>query len=385
MALRSTTRSTVLTLLASGALSLLATPAFARGGGRGGGGHSSGGGHFSGGQSYSAPHYSAPHVSAAPHYAAPHAYGGSVGVHGASPMRAPAYYGGHGFVGGGRGPYVAGGRVPAFYGGPRGGVWWGARYGWRVPLYWGGYYRPYPAYWGVGYWVTDWIMLDYLAAEEARMMVHSPSGVAVPVESTPLDVNVREELRAQVADYLAMPPPSGSTSTQSDGNTLVVSDPRVAGALAAPHHVFVVSNPVAVVDRTHGGSCNVTAADLVRTSSPVPSGQSSADVLVAASKKGSCAPGTTVAMPIVELVRFEEALLERVTRGAAAAKATDADADSAPVPAPSDLSPTPPTPGTPPPSAHPIAPVAPPAPAPQDLPTPPPPPTTPNSDGSLSL
>jgi hypothetical protein len=380
------TRST--TVLAAAALSLVVTPVFARGGGHGGGGHSSGG-HFSGGHSsaphysaphVSAPHYSAPHVSAAPHYAAPHAYGGSVGVHGASPMRAPAYYGGHhAYLGGGRGPYVAGGRVPAFYGGPRGGVWWGPRYGFRVPLYWGGYYRPYPAYWGLGYWVTDWIMLDYLAAEEARMLAYGgPSAIAVPVESTPLDVGVREELRAQVADYLAMPPPPAGAATPADGNTLVVNDPRVAGALAAPHHVFVVSQPVVVADRTHGGSCNLTAADLVRTSSPVPSGQSTTDVMVAASKKSSCPPGTTVALPIVDLVRFEEALIERVTKGAAAAKAADADADTTPAPSPAPVAP--------PSSFAPTAPTPPQgAPSAEDIMSSPIPPPPANGDGSLSL
>jgi hypothetical protein len=315
------TRST--TLLAATALSLVITPAFARGGGGGRGGGHVGGGHVGGG------HVSAPHYSA-PHYSAPHSYGGGIGG-GASPMRGPVVGYGHGYIGGGRGAYLPGGRVPAFYGGPRrGGVWWGPRYGWHVPVYWGGYYRPYPAYWGVGYWVTDWIMLDYLAAEEARMLAYGGPPVAVPAESMPLDVGAREELRAQIAEYLAMPAPPAGAAAPAPGNMLVVNDPRVARALAAPHHVFVVSQPVSVMDRTTGGTCNLTPADLVRSGAPIPSGHSTADVLVAASKQSSCPAGATVALPVADLVHFEEALLVRVARGSAAAQAADTQAEPAP-------------------------------------------------------
>ena len=333
-------------MLAGAAFLLLVTPAFARGGGGGhGGGSHGGGGHVSGGHvggsapHYSAPHYSAPHYSAphysAPHYSAPHyaapAYRGGIGIHGAAPMRAPIG-GYHGYIGGGRGSYMVGGRVPAFHGGPRGRVWWGPHYGWRVPAYWGGWYRPYGAYWGVGYWVTDWVMLDYLAAEEARRMeYYNRYGVAaVPVESAPLDVGIREELRAQIAEVLSQPVPPTTGTSIGPGNTLVVNDPRIAQALGAPHHVFVVSGPVAVADRTHGGTCNVSGADLLRSSSPIPSGQAAADVTVGAAKSGSCPVGTTVGINVIDLVHFEEALLDRVSRGAAAAKAADAEVESPP-------------------------------------------------------
>ncbi len=374
------TKSTA--ILTAAALSLVITPAFARGG-HGGGGHSSGGAHFGGGGHVSTPHYSAPagHYSA-PHYSAPHysapSYRGPVGgFHGAAPLRAPGVGYGHGYIAGGRGAYVVGGRVPAFYG-HRGGLWYGPRYGWRVPLYWGGYYRPYPAYWGVGYWVTDWIMLDYIASEEARLRAYG-GAVVVPVQTTPIDGGVREELRAQIAEILSMPETQGGAATPSAGNTLVVNDPRVARALAAPHHVFVVSQPVAVVDRGSGAACNLTPADLVRTSSPVPSGQATADVFVAASKTSSCAPGTTVAMPVFELVRFEEGLLARVARGAAAAKSAESEPEAAAtapepdaVPIPTDGAALPPTNA---PSTT--------APAPHDLSTPTPSTTT--LPGAMSL
>ena len=383
--------------LAATALLLVISPAFARGGGGrgGGGGHSSGGhssggfssshssgsygssgSHYSGssgssGRSYSSPHYSSSpsygHSSSGTHYAAPRSYSsGSPGgthyapshgstvygrsynpgvastsgahVYGRSVSRAPVIAGGGrgGYVGGGRGYYAAGGRVPVFVG-RRGyygsGVWWGPQYGWRVPVYWGGYYTPYPAYWGVGYWVTDWVMLDYLALEEARMLAYERSGsyVVVPRESTALPTDVREELRQQIDQYIAEPTPDVPASA-APGNTLVVNDPRVARALGAPHHVFVVSHPVAVTDRTNGGTCNLTHADLLRTSSPVPSGQAWADATVAASKTSSCPAGAVVAVPVAELVRFEGDLLDRVTRGAAAARAADNDPGTAAAP-----------------------------------------------------
>ena len=321
---------------------LCVTPAFARGGGggHGGGGHSSGG-HSGGG------HYSAPSHGAS-HYAAP-AQRGSVGVARGAPMRGPAVGYRYGYLGGGRGAFVVGGRVPYFYGGPRGRLWWGPHYGWHIPAYWGGYYGPYVGYWGVSYWVTDWVMLDYLDAEEARMIASGgPNAVAVPATSAPIASDVREELRAQIAEILATParPAVGATE---QGNTVVVNDPRVARALAAPHHVFVVSHAVTVTDRTNGGTCVLTPGDLLRSSAPIPSGQSFADVSVAASKKASCSPGAVVALPIVDLVHFEEALLERVAKAAAAAKATDTETEPAPIP-PSPVTPAP-TPPAPPPSA----------------------------------
>jgi hypothetical protein len=219
--------------------------------------------------------------------------------------------------------------VPWFHGGyagPHGRLWWGPGYGWRVPVYWGGYYRPYWGYWGLSFWVTDWIMLDYLAAEEARIVAYGGAdAVAVPATSAPVEYGVREELRAQVADILATPAPAGAGTTLTPGNTLVVSDPRIARALGASHHVFVVSRGVTVTDRTGGGTCALTQGDLLRSSSAIPSGQSMVDIAVAASKKGSCAPGAIVALPVADLVRFEEALIERVTRGAAAAKAAETE------------------------------------------------------------
>src|SRR5262249_48106640 len=157
------------------------------------------------------------------------------------------------------------------------------------PGYWRGYWAPYGAYWGVGFWVTDWVMLSYLAAEESRMQAYGPM-VVVPAESAPVDVGVREELREQITEDLANPAPPAK-DTAAAGNTLVVADPRVAGALAAPHHVFIVSEPVTVMSRATGAACELTQADLLRTSSPVPSGQSTADVTVAGAKKGSCTPG----------------------------------------------------------------------------------------------
>jgi hypothetical protein len=326
-----TTRNTKKTAaLAGTAVALLiATPAFARGGG---GGHG-GGGHFSGGHSsggYSGGH-SGGTSHATPHYSAP-SHGSFAGTH-ASPMHGPSVGDRHGYIGGGRGAFVAGGRVPYFYGGPHGRVWWGPHYGWRVPAYWGGYYGPYLGYWGVSFWVTDWVMLDYLAAEEARRHAYG----APPVTSAPIAVDVRDELRAQIAELLLTPTPPTSSSADAS-NTLGVSDVRVARALAAAHHVFVVSQPVTVTDRTNGGTCALSQGDLLRTSAPIPSGQSFADVHVAGSKGGSCAPGVVAAIPIIHLVQFEEALIDRVARGAAAAKATEAEAESAP-PAPSETAP----------------------------------------------
>jgi len=249
--------------------------------------------------------------------------------------RPGGWAGGHGYyVGGGRGYYAPGARVPVFVGGRRGGIWWGPQYGWRVPVYWGGYYTPYAGYWGVGYWVTDWVMLDYLAMEEARMMAYENSyGYAVPAprEQVALPTDVREELRLQIEQLIAEPAPDVAASA-APGNTLVVNDPRVARALGAPHHVFVVSHPIQVTDRTNGGTCNVTHADLLRTSAPVPSGQAWADARVAASKTSSCPAGAIVAVPVAELVRFEGDLIDRVTRGSAAAKA--AENDPAPAVAP---------------------------------------------------
>jgi hypothetical protein len=248
----------------------------------------------------------------------------------------------HGYIGGGRGGYAVGGHVPYFRGGVYGGrLWWGPGYGWRVPVYWGGYYYPYAGYWGVSYWVTDYVMLDYLAAEEARRNAYG--GGAVPVASPPIDGGVREELRAQIASILANPV-APATSSTGPGNTLVVNDPRVMGALSAPHHVFVASSAVTVTDRTNGGTCILTQGDLLRSSAPMPSGQSYADVSVAAAKKGSCAPGAVVALPIADLVHFEEALIDHVAKGAAAAKATDSEPEAAPAPnATPSAAPAPPT------------------------------------------
>lgn len=319
-------------------------------------GHSSSYGSSYGHSSVGGTHYTAPARGTVTHYGA--VQGGNVTGRNYSPsvmgvrgsVRSPVIAGGGrgGYIGGGRGYYAPGRHVPVFVGG-RGyygrGVWWGPQYGWRVPVYWGGYYTPYPAYWGVGYWVTDWIMLDYLAMEEARMMAYEGSyAVAIPRESPPLPTDVREELRLQIEQYIAEPTPEVPASA-APGNTLVVNDPRVARALGAPHHVFVVSHPVSVTDRTNGGTCNITNADLLRTSSPVPSGQAWVDARVAASKTSSCPAGAIVAVPVAELVRFEQDLLERVGRGAAAAKAAGDDpAASAPPAA------TPPA-GAPPPTA----------------------------------
>jgi hypothetical protein len=204
-------------------------------------------------------------------------------------------------------------------------------------VYWGGYWAPYYGYWGVGFWVTDWVMLDYLAAEEARRaQMYGSEYVATPVQSTPVVQSVRDELRGQIEELLAAP--AAAVPSETRNGTFMVNDPRVSRALGSQHHVWVVSRAVTVTDRSNGGTCVLSQGDLLRSSAPIPSGQTYADVSVAGSKKGSCAPGAIAAVPIVELVHFEESLIDRVMTGAAAAKATETEPEQ-----------TEPPPGAPPP------------------------------------
>jgi len=188
----------------------------------------------------------------------------------------------------------------------------------------------------------------------------------VPVRAAPVDTNVREELRLQIAEILASPAQAVPSTTGQNG-ALVVNDPRIARALASQHHVYVLSQPVTVTNRSNGGTCALTPGDLLRSSSPVPSGQAYAELAVASSNPTSCAAGSNVAVTVADLVRFEEGLITRVASGAAAAKAADDDAESAPpngAPAtPNNAAPSGPQPV---PQSAP-APSAPPAPAPSQL------------------
>jgi len=91
--------------------------------------------------------------------------------------------------------------------------------------------------------------------------------------------------------------------------------PRILADVSPNHpHIFVVSGPLEVIDRS-GQACGLTAGDVLRLSTaPLPDA-TSADLRIVASKNQECPKGTSVSVGLADLQEMQNSMRSSIDQG----------------------------------------------------------------------
>ena len=231
------------------------------------------------------------------------------------------YYGAYAYHGYHMHVYAPGRYYPgAYYG------WayrpWGTpvHYGWGFynrPWYgyYGAYYSPYPVYSSPALWLTDYTLSQTLAdAYQARAEANAGQPASQAYAGPPLSPDAKQMIANEVQNDIALENAQAAANGEQG-----VPDARqnsVARLMEdGKPHAFLAGREVDVVDES-GLECAITDGDILQLGAPVAPQDSTARVIVMASKGGKdCRTGTAVAIGIDELQEMDNHLREQVDAG----------------------------------------------------------------------
>jgi hypothetical protein len=192
-------------------------------------------------------------------------------------------------------------RAPVYY-----------RWGWDSSPwygYYGGYFRPYPVYTSPALWLTDYLVATTLQAAYAeRMAAGAEARNAAYAGATPMTPDVKQAIANEVQLQIQ----AERTEAQSGGMSSGALPPSLSDGAA---HVFIVSRGLDVQNLSAGGAeCPISEGDVLQLPPGGANGEM-ANVVVLASKGGSCPRRSTVAVPVTELVEMQNSLRETLSQG----------------------------------------------------------------------
>lgn len=176
--------------------------------------------------------------------------------------------------------------------------WWWASAPWCG--YYGYYYRPYSYYYGPSYWLTDYILADYLA-EQYAIAAANARAADDAARAALIDEEIKAQLRAQVEQ---------NVREQEQQSPTVLND-----RLTDLKHIFVVSQDLTAMPSDGSAACSLSAGDLIRLTAAPGQDDQVASVTVVTSKKGSCPAGIRVDVAISSLQEFENDFNEKLEDG----------------------------------------------------------------------
>jgi hypothetical protein len=208
---------------------------------------------------------------------------------------------------------------PAFYG-------W-AYNPWAVPVayswgfaanpwygFYGAYFTPYPVYGSPALWLTDYLISQSLANAYQAQQEADASAVAAAYAGPPLAPQVKQLVSAEVQQEVALENAEAQQNSQQQ-----VPDPASSGIARllsdGKPHVFVAGKEVDVIDMS-GRECAVTDGDVVQLNAPPGPADTTANVVVLASKGGAeCPRSATVAIGLDDLQDMNNHMREMVDQG----------------------------------------------------------------------
>ena len=178
--------------------------------------------------------------------------------------------------------------------------------------YYGPFFRPYAIYRSPSLWLTDFLVSSTL---QAAYLAHRDDPGAAPEESLDGSAPMSDDVKGMIADEVR----TQLAEEQAEGAALA-SDPPPPPADSLPPafsgagpHIFVVSDALEV-ENTAGGPCQIREGDAVQLNGPPASG-ASAQVRVMASKGSDCPAGTTVSVPLPDLVEMSNNMRANIEQG----------------------------------------------------------------------
>jgi hypothetical protein len=212
---------------------------------------------------------------------------------------APGFYYGPAFYGWAYNPWAA---PIAFGWGWAGNPWYG---------YYGGYFTPYPVYASPSLWLTDYLISQQLQAAYAQ---HAADAAAAQQASfTPMAPDVKQQIADEVHRQIALENAEAAAGPQnppdpgSSGVARMLSDNTA--------HVFVVSSGLDV--QSDAGPCPVTQGDVLRLNLGPRSDNTTAILIVLASKGQDCQRGATVTLGVADLQDMQNSMRETLDTGLA--------------------------------------------------------------------
>ncbi len=208
---------------------------------------------------------------------------------------------------------------------------------WHHPWYgyYGYYFAPYPYYVGASYWLTDYMLSnDLQAAYDAGHAdgvaaaggdAPAPDGSAPPpVDAPPVADAAPDGLTPQIKDRIAqeveadIEVENGEAALNDAGQQSDPETSSIAVLLAdGKSHVFVVGQPVDVENELTGEACSVSEGDVLQTTTPPGPDDTTASLVVLASKRGGkeCGKAATVTVKLDDLQEMRNHMRESVDQG----------------------------------------------------------------------
>ena len=225
--------------------------------------------------------------------------------------------------------------VPDFYG-------W-AYYPWDAPVYYGwgwegspwfafysGFFSPWDSYPSGAAWLTDFLIgqtlqdgypADAQAAGGQQDAGFAPSDADAPQASddtsapadTPITPDIKQMIAEEVKQQLAF---ENAAAAQPDQAPTLDGLPQVL----VPNHLFVVDQ-VQNVATADSQQCTLSAGDVIKLVAAPPDGAAAADLTVISSRKGDCAAGLTVSVPLENLQEMQNNFRAQLDSGLQALRA----------------------------------------------------------------
>jgi len=193
--------------------------------------------------------------------------------------------------------------VPVAYPWPWGAAPWLAFYG--------PYFAPLPVYSSPAMWLTDYLLARTLEeAFAARSEEQDPASAAqAPSGSTPISADIKSQIAEEVRKQLQEEQGQGGTPWWSEQSSKVLPPSLSDGG----PHLFVASDTIDV-KKTAGESCLIGEGDAIQMKGGLPRA-ANANVVVLASKQSSCPAGSSVMVPIADLVEMHNSMREKLDSG----------------------------------------------------------------------
>lgn len=197
---------------------------------------------------------------------------------------------------------------------------WG--WGWWYP-HWSWYFAPYPVYSQPSYWVTDYVISDYIAerqsavsaddaaraadlsAQRAQLSADQAQKAKEEAEKAQAAAQITQPIKDQIAEQVKQ----GMTDIKEKKTTQVV-------ATLNTKTIFVVHEEIeATMHNDENEVCGLSEGDLVRVSELPKEGEQHVVMRVLTAGKDSCKAGSQVHVALSKVQEMHNEFMERVERG----------------------------------------------------------------------
>ena len=179
--------------------------------------------------------------------------------------------------------------------------------------YYGPYFAPYPVYRSPLFWLTDFFIAATLQSAYDQRMADNAAAMreanyeAQEAMRPEVKQMIADEVQRQLAQERADSQNAGSVMQDAPRDTL----PGIFNDGAS--HALVVHNPLQVDNGAQG--CALREGDVIGFEGNLTPGVETANARVLASRGRDCATGSTVAVPLQDLLEMQNQLRETIDRG----------------------------------------------------------------------